>query len=81
MNKFRAQAVELGITVLPAWKLVEYLKGLNDEVTTPLTAGARSSEDFKPTPKPGAASRASNTVNEIPEVLQNQIDGQPRQPR
>jgi hypothetical protein len=81
MNKFRAQAVELGITVLPAWKLVEYLKGLNDEVTTPLTAGSRSSDDFKPTPNPGAASRASNTVNEIPEVLQNQIDGQPRQPR
>jgi len=81
MNKFRAQAVELGITVLPAWKLIEYLKGLNDEVTTPLTAGSRTSDDFKPTPNPGAASRASNTVNEIPEVLQNQIDGQPRQPR
>lgn len=71
LGRLRNQATELGITIIPAWKLLEYLKGINDSITTPLGAGARGA-DFAPEPAPGAARRNQPTPG-LPEIFRNQV--------
>jgi flagellar biosynthesis GTPase FlhF len=78
ISRLKAEATELGITTIPAWKLLEYLKGISDSVTTPLGAGARGT-DFAPLPATGMSGR--NQSNLLPEIYRNQIEGQPQQPR
>ena len=50
-------------TVIPAWKLQNYLKTLNDTVTTPLGSATRG-EDFPPEPYV-SGNRLQNTGAEI----------------
>jgi len=76
IGRLKAQATELGITTIPAWKLLEYLKGINDSITTPLGPAARGS-DFEPLPATGMSGR--NQSNLLPEIYRNQVEGQ--QPR
>lgn len=71
MGRLRNQANELGITVIPAWKLLEYLKGINASITTPLGASAQGS-DFAPEPVPGAA-RRSRPTSGLSELYRNQV--------
>lgn len=47
MGNVKARAAELGLTVIPVWKLSAYLKTINDTVTTPLGSAVRG-EDFPP---------------------------------
>ncbi|WP_168563865.1 hypothetical protein [Crateriforma spongiae] len=42
-----AAAQEMGVTVIPAWKLNAYLRTIDDSLTTPLGSAARGS-DFQP---------------------------------
>ncbi|NND97553.1 MAG: hypothetical protein HKN47_09525 [Pirellulaceae bacterium] len=47
MGMVKQKATELGLTVIPAWKLQAYLKTIDDTVTTPLGSAVRG-EDFPP---------------------------------
>ncbi len=71
LGRLRNQANELGITVIPVWKLLEYLKGINDSITTPLGGNARGA-DFAPEPAPTAAAHRRNTSG-LPEIYRNQV--------
>jgi hypothetical protein len=73
IGRLKAQATELGITTIPAWKLLEYLKGMNDSITTPLGAAARGA-DFAPLPATGMSGRNQSVV--LPEIYRNQVEGQ-----
>ncbi|MDB4749357.1 hypothetical protein OAF83_00480 [Rubripirellula sp.] len=63
MGRIRAKASELGLTIIPAWKLQSYLRTLNDTLTTPLGSASRG-EDFPPDPYV-SGSRLPNTGAEI----------------
>lgn len=78
IGRLKAQATELGITTIPAWKLLEYLKGISDSITTPLGAAARGS-DFAPLPATGMSGRNQSTV--LPEIYRNQVEGQQKRER
>jgi hypothetical protein len=73
VGAFKAKAVELGITVIPAWKLQAYLKTINDSTTTPLGSAVRA-DDFAPIPATGTAGRDTGSV--LPEIYRNQVEGQ-----
>ena len=45
-GRFKARAGELGITIIPAWKLQAYLRTIDDSLRQPLTTGVRP-EDFE----------------------------------
>ena len=45
------EARQLGITIIPAEKLVGFLRSIDDSITVPLGAAARGG-DFRPTPTP-----------------------------
>jgi enamine deaminase RidA (YjgF/YER057c/UK114 family) len=47
LGNVKARAAELGLTILPVWKLQNYLKTIDDSLTTPLGSAARG-EDFPP---------------------------------
>ena len=47
LGRIKEKATELGLTVIPAWKLQAYLKTIDDTVTTPLGSAVRG-EDFEP---------------------------------
>tara|TARA_R110002049_G_scaffold72490_2_gene187166 strand:- start:191258 stop:192742 length:1485 start_codon:yes stop_codon:yes gene_type:complete len=71
IGKAKARARELGLTVIPAWKLQEYLKTVDDTLTTPLGSAARA-EDFPPTTPPGTNSRMPT---DLPELYKRQTEG------
>ncbi|MEM6692134.1 MAG: hypothetical protein AAF664_22085 [Planctomycetota bacterium] len=50
-GSIKARANELGITVIPAWKLQEYLRTIDASLTQPLGTAARAS-DFEPKSQP-----------------------------
>ncbi|KAA5543661.1 hypothetical protein FYK55_10675 [Roseiconus nitratireducens] len=52
----KQKATELGVTVIPAWKLQEFLRTLDDSLTTPLGSAVRG-EDFPPEAVPGPSRR------------------------
>lgn len=47
IGRAKAQAQALGITVLPAWKMLNYLRTMDDSLTTPLGSASRAT-DFPP---------------------------------
>lgn len=51
MGQIRERATELGLTIIPAWKLQAYLKTIDDTVTTPLGSAVRG-DDFGPESRP-----------------------------
>lgn len=60
----KAKATELGITIIPAWKLESYLKRIDDSLTTPLGSAVRG-EDFPPVSIPGSRSRLPTDISEM----------------
>jgi len=77
LGRFRSKAVELGVSTIPAWKLVEYLKGINDQVTIPLSAANRRGSDFAPQQILGGGNRSTESST-LPETYRNQVGGQGR---
>jgi len=73
LGEIKAKAIELGVTVIPAWKLQAYLKTINDSVTTPLGSAVRG-EDFPPEAIRSGAGRGNNEV--LSEIYRNQVEGQ-----
>jgi len=73
LGRIKAEAVEKGITVIPAWKLQAYLKTINDSVTTPLGSAVRG-DDFPPEAIRSSSGRANSSG--LPEMYRNQIEGQ-----
>jgi hypothetical protein len=73
LGRYKAEAVEKGVTVIPAWKLQAYLKSINDSVTTPLGSAVRG-EDFPPDAYRGNAGKDLGSV--LPEIYRNQVGGQ-----
>jgi hypothetical protein len=71
IGDIKQKATELGLTIIPAWKLQNYLKTINDTVTTPLGSAARG-EDFPPVPAPRASSRRPI---DMPELYMRQTEG------
>jgi len=74
MGKIKARAAELGLTIIPAWKLQSYLKTIDDTLTTPLGSAVRA-EDFKPevnlrTSRQGVTSRVAEIYKQQQEGLQ-----------
>ena len=60
ISKLKTQAKELGVTVIPAWKLQAYLRTIDDSLTTPLGSAVRG-RDFAP--------EASDAAGSIPNSL------------
>ncbi|MGB7325587.1 MAG: hypothetical protein WBD31_12005, partial [Rubripirellula sp.] len=68
--RVKDQANELGITVIPAWKLQSYLKAIDDTLTTPLGSAVRG-DDFPPEPMKGRPRLPSD----ISEMYKEHMDG------
>ncbi|MFK8111458.1 MAG: hypothetical protein AB8B91_04635 [Rubripirellula sp.] len=64
MGNIKATATELGLTIIPAWKLQSYLKTIDDTITTPFGSAARG-EDFQRVAPKGANSRLPSDISEI----------------
>ncbi len=64
IGSVRAKATELGLTIIPAWKLQAYLKTIDDSLTTPLGSAVRG-EDFPPESIPGSRSRLPTDISEM----------------
>lgn len=64
MGNIRARAGELGLTIIPAWKLQSYLKTIDDTLTTPLGSAVRGA-DFPPETIPGTNQRLPTDMAEI----------------
>ncbi len=73
IGRIKALATEKGVTVIPGWKLLAYLKTINDSVTTPLGSAARG-KDFAPETDILPSSRRSGS--QLSEIYRNQQDGQ-----
>lgn len=70
LGTVRAKASELGLTIIPAWKLQSYLRTIDDTLTTPLGSAVRG-EDFPPEPMSGGV-RLPQTGSEI---YNRQVEG------
>lgn len=73
IGRIKAEAVEKGVTIIPAWKLQAYLKTINDSITTPLGSAVRGA-DFPPEAIRSPAGRANQSA--LPEMYRNQVEGQ-----
>lgn len=63
IGRAKAQAQAMGITILPAWKMLTYLKTMDDSLTTPLGSASRGT-DFPPdTVAPG--DRLPSSVSDL----------------
>ena len=63
LGRLKTKAKELGVTVIPAWKLQAYLRTIDDSLTTPLGSAVRGA-DFPPLPS-DASSRLPNNLPSI----------------
>ncbi len=70
IGRAKAQATELGLTIIPAWKLQSYLKAIDDTLTTPLGSAVRG-EDFPPDPMKGRP----RLPTDISEMYKDQQEG------
>ncbi|MEM9828828.1 MAG: hypothetical protein AAF958_19740 [Planctomycetota bacterium] len=70
IGDYKEDAIQLGITVIPAWKLQAYLRTIDDSLTTPLGSAVRG-DDF------GVESRIRRRqmTNDISEMYKKQKDG------
>ncbi|GAA4466762.1 hypothetical protein [Novipirellula rosea] len=71
IGKIKQLARELGVSVIPAWKLQAYLKTIDDTLTTPLGSAVRG-EDFPPESGVGATQRYPSN---LPELFRRQTEG------
>jgi hypothetical protein len=72
MGSVKAKAAELGLTVIPAWKLQNYLRTLDDTLTTPLGSAAKAS-DFPPESANGI--NFSRLPTDISDIYRRQTEG------
>ena len=70
LSRIKAKATELGLTIIPAWKLQAYLRTINDTLTTPLGTAARA-EDFPAKAAPNAQNRLPT---DLPELYKRNLD-------
>ncbi|MGI9472214.1 MAG: hypothetical protein ACR2NZ_11805 [Rubripirellula sp.] len=70
MGAVRAKAGELGLTIIPAWKLQSYLRTIDNTLTTPLGSAVRA-EDFPPEPMRGGVRLPQSGS----EVYNRQVEG------
>ncbi|TWT59181.1 hypothetical protein [Allorhodopirellula solitaria] len=70
LSKAKTQAKELGVTVIPAWKLQAYLRTIDDSLTTPLGSAVRG-KDFAPEPSDAAGSIPNN----LPSIFRDNGEG------
>jgi hypothetical protein len=73
IGKIKARAAELGLTVIPAYKLQNYLRTINDTLTTPLGSAVRA-EDFEP--ESNLRTDRSGIPARIAEFYKTQTEGQ-----
>ena len=74
IGKIKARAAELGLTIIPVTKLQNYLRTINDTLTTPLGSAVRA-EDFEPdinlrTGRTGIPSRIADIYKRQTEGMQ-----------
>lgn len=74
VGDIKARATELGLTIIPAWKLQNYLKIMDDSLTTPLGSAVRG-EDFPPDRVPGVNKRMPT---DLPDLYKRQVEGMQR---
>lgn len=70
IGAMKTRAKELGVTVIPAWKLQAYLKTIDDSLTTPMGSAVRG-DDFPPVP----SSAPGRLPNSLPKMFQESQDG------
>ncbi|MEM9586145.1 MAG: hypothetical protein AAGA03_02595 [Planctomycetota bacterium] len=70
LGNLKENAYQLGLTILPYTKMKEFLRTMNDAVTTPLGSASRGS-DF-PVDRRSPRSRLGSR---LPEIYRNQLDG------
>lgn len=70
LGRMKTKAKELGVTVIPAWKLQAYLKTINDSLTTPFGSAVRG-DDFAPLP----SSAANRLPNSLPKMFLEDTSG------
>ena len=75
LGRFKTQANELGITILPAWKLESFIRTIDDSLTTPLGSAVRG-RDFPPRPNLQAPRQMPPV--ELPETYKRQMRGMQR---
>jgi hypothetical protein len=66
LGKIKTVAKELGVTVIPSWKLQAYLRTIDDSLTTPLGSAIRG-DDFAPEP----STAPGRIPNSLPSIFQN----------
>ncbi len=71
MGNVKAKAAELGLTIIPVWKLQSYLKTIDDTLTTPLGSAVRG-DDFPPDRVPGPTKRRPTDISEM---YKKQLEG------
>ncbi len=71
IGKIKARAAELGLTVIPAWKLQAYLRTIDDTLTTPLGSATRAG-DFEPDSAVGATQRYPS---QLPAIFSKETEG------
>jgi hypothetical protein len=64
IGDLKQRATELGLTIIPAWKLQNYLQIMNDKLTTPLGSAVRG-EDFPPEPISASRGRLPTDISEM----------------
>lgn len=64
LGDFKVKAAEMGVTVIPAWKLMNYIQVISDTKTTPLGSAARGS-DFKPEMEGGRRPRVPTDISPL----------------
>ena len=74
LGNIKARATELGLTIIPAWKLENYLRIMDDSITTPLGSAARG-EDFAVEQRPPGNSRLPSN---LPKTFTEQVKGTQR---
>ena len=70
MGLIKTKAKELGVTVIPAWKLQAYLRTIDDSLTTPFGSAVRGA-DFPPLPSTAPA----RLPNSLPKMFQESDEG------
>ncbi|MBB3205622.1 hypothetical protein FHS27_001426 [Rhodopirellula rubra] len=70
LGRAKTMAKELGVTVIPAWKLQAYLRTIDDSLTTPLGSAVRGS-DFAPDP----SDAPGRLPNNLPSIFQQDNSG------
>ena len=64
LGEMKQRAIELGVTIIPAWKLQAYLRTLDDSLTTPL-GSSLDGKDFPPEANPSSSRRFPTQVSDL----------------